>query len=101
MGRWTFLYIPSGLQERIESGEIKVSKKKKDGSLDIDKIAVQDELVAPRSVWNKKSHNATDYGAAIIKAIIPNHTFSYPKSLYTVKDTIAFFVARKKRSSNS
>lgn len=50
-----FLYIPSGLQERIESGEIKVSKKKKDGSLDIDKIAVQDELVAPRSVWNKKA----------------------------------------------
>ena len=98
VGRWTFLYIPSGLQERIESGEIKVSKKKKDGSLDIDKIAVQDELVAPRSVWNKKSHNATDYGAAIIKAIIPNHTFSYPKSLYTVKDTIAFFVAEKKEA---
>lgn len=95
IGRWTMQYIPSGLQERIESGEIKVTKKRVDGSLDIDHIEAQNELVAPRSVWNKKDHNATDYGSSIIKKIIPNHVFSYPKSLYSVEDALKFFVLNK------
>lgn len=96
--RWTLLYIPSGLQKRIESGDIAVSQKRSDGSLDIDHMDSSAELVSPRSVWNKKEHNATDYGASILKKIIPNHHFSYPKSLYSVKDSLNFFVKGKKNA---
>lgn len=93
--RWTLSYIPSGLQERIESGEIKATKKLASGVLDISHIEADNEKVSPRTVWYQKLHNATDYGASIIKSIIPNHSFSYPKSLYAVHDTINFFVANK------
>lgn len=94
--RWTLSYIPSGLQERIESGEITVDGYKKDGSLNIEHIDASLEKVSPRTVWNKKSHNATDYGASIIKQLLPGRVFSYPKSLYSVSDTISFFVKEKK-----
>ena len=93
--RWTLSYIPSGLQRRIESGEIPVKGRRKDGSLDIQHIESSQEKVSPRSVWYQKYHNATDYGATIIKKIIPNHDFSYPKSLYSVHDTLEFFVKEK------
>ena len=98
VGRWTLLYIPSGLQRKIESGKILVTEKRSDGSLDIDHVSSSDERVSPRTVWNKKDHNSTDYGASIIKEIIPNHHFPYPKSLYSVKDTLGFFVGQKPRS---
>lgn len=93
--RWTLSYIPSGMQQRIESGEIQVSDRCSDGSLDIQHIETSQERVSPRSVWYQQYHNATDYGAAIIKTIIPNHVFSYPKSLYAVQDTLRFFVKDK------
>lgn len=93
--RWTFAYIPSGLQERIESGAISISGKRDDGSLDLEHIDPSLELVSPRSVWNKKNHNATDYGASLLKQLIPGHHFSYPKSLYSVADVLSFFVKEK------
>lgn len=94
--RWTLAYIPSGLQARIESGEISVDGRCEDGSLNIKQVDSADKRVSPRSVWVQKFHNATDYGATVIKNIIPNHTFSYPKSIYAVHDTIWFFVANKR-----
>lgn len=93
--RWTLSYIPSGIQQRIESGEIEVAGKLEDGSLDIKHIDSSIECVSPRTVWYQQQHNATDYGASIIKKIIPNHKFAYPKSLYSVKDTLNFFVKEK------
>ena len=94
--RWTFAYIPSGLQERIESGDIVVNGKKEDGSLNIENIDPSMELVSPRTVWLKKNHNATDYGASLIKQILPGRNFPYPKSLYSVADALRFFVKEKK-----
>jgi len=93
--RWTLSYIPSGMQERIESGEIIANNKDSTGALNIRQIDSSNETVSPRTVWVQKNHNATDYGAALIKEIIPNHNFSYPKSIYSVHDTIQFFVSNK------
>ena len=93
--RWTLSYIPSGMQKRIESGEIYVNGKDETGALNLSQIEATNETVSPRTVWVQKYHNATDYGASIIKNIIPNHNFSYPKSLYAVHDTLQFFVANK------
>jgi len=94
--RWTLSYISSGLQTRIEKGEIETNGIGADGSLDLSHIDSFDEKVSPRSVWYQKYHNATDYGASIIKKLIPNHHFPYPKSLYSVHDTLQFFLAGKK-----
>lgn len=92
--RWTLSYIPSGLQQRIESKEIIVKDRRSDGSLNIEHIDATLEKVSPRTVWYQKNHNSTDYGAGILKKLIGNR-FSFPKSLYAVRDTLKFFVANK------
>ncbi len=94
--RWTLSYIRSGLQKRIESGEIVVNGRAKDGSLDIQHIDAEKEVVPPKSVWYQSSHKSYDFGSTMIKNIIPNHSFSFPKSLYSTHDAIRFFVENKK-----
>ena len=93
--RWTFSYIRSGMQKRIESGEIAVDGFRSDGSLNIDHIGTEGEVVPPKSVWYQASHKSFDFGSTLIKGIIPGHYFSFPKSLYSTMDAIRFFVADK------
>lgn len=93
--RWTFSYIRSGMQKRIESGEIAVDGFRADGSLNIDHIGTEGEVVPPKSVWYQASHKSFDFGSTMIKEIIPGHYFSFPKSLYSTMDAIGFFVANK------
>jgi len=92
-GRWSIQYIRSSWQEKIDSGEIVVTAKRVDGSLDIDRAQNVYRAISPKSVWNKKSHNATDYGTYILQNIFHDKRFTYPKSLYAVHDTIRFFMA--------
>ena len=94
--RWTLVYIPEGIRQRIESEEIFVKGKLSDGSLDINRIDSKLENVSPRTVWVQKQHNSTDYGASILRKVIPGHDFQYPKSLYAVRDTLSFFIKDKK-----
>lgn len=46
----------------------------------------------PRTIWNKRSHNASVYGSTLLRTIIPGRKFPFPKSLYAVEDTLRFFV---------
>jgi adenine-specific DNA-methyltransferase len=49
----------------------------------------------PRTLWNKRSHNASVYGSTLLRSIIPGRKFPFPKSLYAVEDTLRFFVSNK------
>ena len=50
----------------------------------------------PRTIWVRDSHDASVYGSTLIKGILKDHNFSFPKSLYAVEDVLRFFVADKK-----
>ena len=93
--RWTFSYIRGGLQKRIESGEVQVHGRAADGSLNLQHLDVEGEVVPPKTVWYQKSHKSYDFGSTMIKKIIPNHDFAFPKSVYSVHDSLRFFVANK------
>jgi adenine-specific DNA-methyltransferase len=49
----------------------------------------------PRTLWNKRSHNASVYGSTLLRSIIPGRKFPFPKSLYAVEDTLRFFISNK------
>ncbi len=93
--RWTLSYIRSGLQHRIESGDVEAKDRDANGSLLLKHIDASIEVVPPKSVWYKSSHKSYDFGSTMIKEIIPNHVFAFPKSLYSTHDAIRFFVADK------
>jgi len=49
-----------------------------------------------KTVWMDKKYDASEYGTKLLKQIIPNCEFDFPKSLYTVYDCILPLVENKK-----
>lgn len=92
----TVKYWPSGDVEKLQNGEIKVVKRDKYGVIEKAVYNSSDSLtVRPRKVWNTKTHNASTYGTLLLRKILIDKRFSFPKSLYAVEDTIRFFIANK------
>ncbi|NWG76214.1 MAG: site-specific DNA-methyltransferase, partial [Rubrivivax sp.] len=89
---WGISYLSRKLQLQIESGAIRVTE--------FDKIrnAVTVEYAEERerqikTVWHRSTHDAGAYGADILKAVFgEGRKFSFPKSLYAVRDAIAAVV---------
>lgn len=94
-GRWNIQYVREGDQKRISTGEILITGEATDGSKILEPVDASKRIVFPKSVWNRKSHDATEHGTRLLKQIMPNGRFSYPKSLYAVHDSIRFFVSNK------
>lgn len=55
-------------------------------------IRIKDRIkigMKPKTIWNDAKYSATSYGTAVLKKIFDGEkVFSYPKSIYTVKDII-------------
>lgn len=52
----------------------------------------------PGTIWVKESHDASIYGSTLLKSILPDRKFPFPKSLYAVLDTLRFAVGKKKNA---
>lgn len=65
-----------------------VAIKNKDGTINIfEKYRVEKGQKVP-TIWNQKKYNANHNGIRLLEKIIGRKAFSFPKSLYTVLDTI-------------
>lgn len=92
--KWELSYYTSGKIEDIESGRAIVVGNNPDGS--VQAKYVESKQKYPSSVWVKPSHNAETEGTNLVKAIYCNENrFTYPKSLYAVRDSIALFISDK------
>lgn len=96
--RWSIQYVRQGDQKRVASGEIVIEGKAEDGSLILTPVDATQRIVYPKTVWNRKSHDATEWGTRLLKPLFVNSRFSYPKSLYAVQDTLRFFVKSKRNA---
>lgn len=95
---WSIQYVREGDRKRIDAGEIQIVGKDHDGSLLLEHVDVDQRENFPKTVWNRKSHDATAHGTRLNKALLPGRNFSYPKSLYAVEDILRFFIKNKKNS---
>lgn len=87
-------YISSRIIEKIKTGEIIITGQTDNGKL-IGYYA-NEVLTMPKTAWNVKFHNARDYGSLILKEMLGGKLrFSFPKSLYAVKDVIKLMTANK------
>jgi adenine-specific DNA-methyltransferase len=86
-------YLTSGRIEDIESGRAKVFGFAKDGSV----IARYEssKVKMPLSTWNRTSHNAEIYGTDLLKSLVGERSFPFPKSLHAVEDCLRLFLADK------
>lgn len=99
-GKWngkqrTGYYLSAGQEENFHKGFYKVVGQDEDGAYIIE---LKDEVsrdVRPLTMWNRKEHSASEYGTTLLNKIIGSGRFTFPKSIYAVRDTIRFFVANK------
>ena len=92
LGQWSINYLNKGILDEIEDGSIVITGKDKKGAVILERR--EDKLISAKSVWTKKSHDASLYGSVLLSSVIGKR-FSYPKSLYAVYDTLNFFTAKK------
>lgn len=50
--------------------------------------------VKPTSFWYGSKYNANAYGTRLVQAILPESSFDYPKSIYSVLDCIDLFLPK-------
>ena len=85
--------LPSGPIKQIENGELVIDGYREDGSVIV--THKDTKKVLPKSQWDYESHDAKTYGSNILRSIFQDARFSYPKSIYAVKDAIKLFVGHK------
>ena len=86
-------YISYVQLEAIQQGKAKIEGYNKDGTA----IVVEEEghIMRPGTAWNIPIHNAGTYGSEILASVIGGKRFTFPKSLYSVRDVLAYFVSGK------
>lgn len=86
-------YMSSGIIKEYENGDYDVLGRDEDGALILERK--NSANIRPLTVWNQTSHAAGENGTGMIKKILASNRFSFPKSVYAVKDSISFCVVNK------
>ena len=89
-------YVSAGLYEQIQNGEIVITGYE-NGVAKLD-YANGSRKSMPKTTWNMTSHSASEHGTNVVKAILGGNRFTFPKSLYAVRDTIKLFCLKKKNA---
>lgn len=87
-------YLSFNQLAAIEEGRLQVVGTAKDGSLEL-RYAEGARSAAPRTVWNMTSHDAGSHGTSLLRTMMPDRRFPFPKSLYAVEDALRFFIKEK------
>lgn len=93
--RVSFSYVTEKIQNEIHSGSIQIVGKDDSGTVILERAEGIDPTSNPKTMWNKSSHSASEYGSTLLRDILPGRKFPYPKSLYAVEDALRFFVGDK------
>lgn len=86
-------YYTRSMQKQIETGMLKVVGHTPNGQ----GLVTEYENTRPvsiKSVWHRKRHDAGTYGTKFLSKLLCGQYFTYPKSLYAVKDCIAPVVSK-------
>jgi adenine-specific DNA-methyltransferase len=83
-------YLTSGRVNDIKTGRASVVGYEDTGAVIATYVTAK--LRMPLSTWSRPSHNAEKGGTELLKALIGEKAFPYPKSLYAVEDTLRFFI---------
>lgn len=92
LGQWSINYLNQGILNEIQNGSICITGNDEKGAVILERK--EDKLLSAKSVWNRKSHDASLYGSVLLSSIVGKR-FSYPKSVYSENDTIRFFTKNK------
>ena len=89
-GGRTPYYLMDGQIKSIKDGSLVITGRDADGAVELRKEADRKQ---PMTIWNRPSHSTSGHGTTLLRDLLPDRKFPYPKSLYAVEDALRFFVA--------
>jgi adenine-specific DNA-methyltransferase len=94
---FTIYYLTSGQEKDILDGKILVVGNEEDGSVKLAYETGKHSL--PTTQWSRDSHNAQTNGSNLLKALLPDRSFPFPKSLYAVEDALRIVIGNNKEAT--
>ena len=94
-GQRPVTYLRPGTLKAIDDGELRVTGRTDEGALMVEGVLVERRSKPPATVWNSTSHYARDHGSKLLARLAPGRDFPYPKSLYSVEDSVRIAVGNK------
>ncbi|MGH9956853.1 MAG: DNA methyltransferase, partial [Pyrinomonadaceae bacterium] len=89
-------YLSQQLQQQIESGELEIVDHDEQRNV-VDVVYSESATRKIKTVWHRSAHDAGAYGADILSRVLGRSgAFSFPKSVYAVRDTLACVTRDKK-----
>ena len=85
-------YLTTSDIKRLQSGVYAIDGYREDGSVISNSQYLE---FVPSTQWKIATHDASAYGTNMLKDILCGNRFAFPKSLYSVHDTICFYVKNK------
>ncbi|MCX7146502.1 MAG: DNA methyltransferase, partial [Sulfuritalea sp.] len=94
---WTVQYLNRGTRARIERGEIMiVGRNDITGAVQLEYSGDEAKRRNIKTVWHRGTHDSGIYGSSVLRSILGGESkFSFPKSIYAVRDAIAAVVRDK------
>ncbi|MHB1489134.1 MAG: site-specific DNA-methyltransferase [Cellulomonas sp.] len=91
-------YLKSGEQRKVEAGVFPIEGRRADGSIVVDSSGYA-PIFVPGTQWRISAHESGGPGGSnLLRSLMPDRRFPFPKSLYAVEDALRFFVANKPRA---
>ena len=88
-------YLMSGQVEAIAAGNLVVTGRDSDGAVELRWVTNQKQ---PKTLWNRAGHSTSGHGTTMLRDLLPDRSFPYPKSLYAVEDAVRFVVADRRQA---
>jgi len=89
--------LKGGDLSKVRDGSVEVLGHAEDGRLLVAASGYAQRR--PKTMWLMESHDASEFGTALLSKFIPDRRFPFPKSLYAVEDALRFFVGSKADST--
>jgi len=90
---YNFAYVTLPSIKKALNGEYKIAGENPDGTKII--ILPDGKEHQKPTVWKKNSYDANAYGTKLISKFLIDKRFSFPKSLYTVYDSLKIYLENK------
>lgn len=92
---YTVYILKDGEYSKIQNGEFAEVGRGINNEILVNDIDTNYVLAIPGDMWQISTHDATQYGSRLLGNILGNKRFTFPKSLYAVKDALRFCTANK------
>ncbi|MEM7093667.1 MAG: DNA methyltransferase [Actinomycetota bacterium] len=89
---WAISYVPNGIRKKIETGEVAIVARPPGGPVELTRVF---DLSRAKTVWKRARHDAGWHGSVLLRKLLGERLFDFPKSVYAVRDALLPVLSNK------